>query len=71
MDEDIFETIKRQQEFDKLFPHYPCKNCGIKDRCKSDERGKQCHKWVNWFSEEWRKIRKYFLGGECDDKEEQ
>ena len=60
MDEDNFETIKKQQEFDRMFPNHPCKICMRRTKCNEDANGKNCAKWVEWFKAEWRKIRRKY-----------
>lgn len=42
----------------------PCIDCKIEDSCRRNARHKQCKAWLEWFHEQWQKIRKLF-GVEC------
>lgn len=39
---------------------YPCTHCHNNDHCTLYMK---CYSWTNWFTTEWRKIRKYFGKG--------
>ncbi len=45
---------------------YPCEKCENNKTCGHNGRGKNCERWLNWFSEKWQEIRKNF-GVECVD----
>lgn len=61
MDEDVLSSLnslKKTNEFAEMFPTYPCTHCTTQSHCCNKNKG--CYKWIQWFSEEWGKIRGKF-----------
>lgn len=44
------------------FPDYPCKECKRNDKfhCDIGGRENECQAYKLWFSDTWKRIRKYF-----------
>lgn len=54
--------MRRLNKLSEVSPDYPCTKCEYGLQCikwqKQDSYYAGCHKWWNWFKNEWRKLRK-------------
>lgn len=39
---------------------YPCDDCTDESKCVQQGRYKRCEKWLAWFGQQWRALRRKF-----------